>query len=127
MKEAGGRFALTFDGGQEEQEIPHIKSVLFGTRFYKPRDDHYQGLEHSDSEGRHLAQISHASIEGFEAHFDVVAITTDGASIMLKLGRLLISSFFQVPSSKLVLFCKPISIDYKNAKYYLHCSVIMWP
>ena len=43
-------------------------------------------LEHFDSEGRHFAQISHASIEGFEAHFDVVAITTDDATIMSSWG-----------------------------------------
>ena len=54
--------------GQGEQEIPHIESALFGGRFYRPRNDHYQGLKHS--EGRHFAQISDASIGGFEAHLE---------------------------------------------------------
>ena len=41
----------------------HSERALFKNRLYNPgpRDD--QGLEHS--EGRHFAQISHASIGGF--------------------------------------------------------------
>ena len=76
-----------------KQEIPHSESALFEGRFHKPWDD--LGLEHS--KGRHFAQISHASIGGFEAH---LAIITEGASIMLKLERLLTSSFSQVPTFK---------------------------
>ena len=50
-----------------------------------PRDD--QGLEHSES--RHFAQISHASTGDFKFIWnDIMAITTDGDGILLKLGRL---------------------------------------
>ena len=65
-----GRFALTFDKWTGEQEIPevlpHSERALFKNRLYNPRDD--QGLEHS--EGRHFAQISHASIGRFQVYLE---------------------------------------------------------
>ena len=51
-------------------------------RLYDPRDEH--GLERS--EGRHFAQISHASLEDFKFIWNnIMAITNDGDGSMLKL------------------------------------------
>ena len=58
----------TLDRGKEK--ITHSERALFKGRFYNPR-------------------ISHASIRLFQAHLERYrAITTDGASIRLRLGRL---------------------------------------
>ena len=61
---------MTFDKWTGRQEIPevlpHSERALFKNRLYNPPDD--QGLEHS--EGRHFAQIDHASIGGFQVYLE---------------------------------------------------------
>ena len=46
--------------------LPHSERALFKNRLYNPWGD--QRLEHS--EGRYFAQISHASIGGFQVYLE---------------------------------------------------------
>ena len=72
-------YGWTLDRGKEE--ITHSERALFKGRFYNPR-------------------ISHASIRLFQAHFEQYR----GASIMLRLGRLVQCQHIVCLSNALYLF-----------------------